>query len=316
MKIYSFIDEFHCLHPCVFTIGIFDGVHMGHQKIIKNLISESEKKYCSVLLTFVPHPKEILNPYKKFYYLNTLYERIKNIQKLGLNHLIIHPFTEKFSKLSIKDFFKKIFHSNIYIKKIIIGYDFHIGKNKYSSLNTLRYLSKIYGIKILQILPYQLDNQIISSTKIRNSLILGDLNWANKALGYYYTLSGNIIKGRGIGKFINFPTSNIKINTNKLIPKKGVYAVKIRYNNTIYNGMLNIGINPTINHNKKIKIETNIFNFHKNIYGEKIDIFIIKMIREEKKFRSIKELKNQIIKDEIYIKNFFIVKKLNNNNFK
>ncbi|WP_185852103.1 bifunctional riboflavin kinase/FAD synthetase [Blattabacterium cuenoti] len=306
MKIYSLIDEFSSLYPCVFTLGVFDGVHIGHQKIIKNLIFRSKKKYCPVLLTFHPHPKEILNSNKNFLYLNTLSERIYNLKKTGIEHLIIHPFTINFSKLRTKDFLKKILHPKYRIQKIITGYDSHIGRNRDNSYEELKKLSYNYGIKVYQVSPLKLSERIVSSTHIRESLLLGDIQWANQALGYLYTLSGYVIPGKGIGRMINFPTANLKVESKKLIPKKGVYAVKIYYLNNMYLGMLNIGNNPTIeSKNKEIKIEVHIFDFFENIYGKKIDILMIHIIREEKKFNSIQELKEQICIDKINIKKFF-----------
>ncbi|WP_185877330.1 bifunctional riboflavin kinase/FAD synthetase [Blattabacterium cuenoti] len=309
MKIYSFIDEFYSTYPCIFTIGIFDGVHIGHKKLIQHLIFKSNKKYSSVLLTFNPHPKEILNPNKNFFYLNTLSERINNIKKIGLEHLIIHPFTRKFSNLTITDFFKKISNSRFCFKKILLGYDFNIGKNNNNSFKILKELSNNIGLKLYKLNPYKIDNEIISSTKIRESITLGNLEWANKALGYYYTLFGYVTIGKKIGRTLNFPTANLIINKKKLIPKNGVYAVKVIYENSIYKGMMNIGTNPTVDiNNHKIKIEVNIFNFNKNIYNKKIKILIIKMIRKELKFLSINELKKQIIKDKSLIKHLFIKK--------
>ncbi|WP_185868987.1 bifunctional riboflavin kinase/FAD synthetase [Blattabacterium cuenoti] len=312
MKIYSLIDEFSSLSPCILTLGIFDGVHMGHQKIIQNLIFRSEKKYCSVLLTFYPHPKEILDPDRKFFYLNTLSERIYNLKKTGIKNLIVHPFTKNFSKLNTKNFFQKILHSKFRMKRIITGYDFRIGKNRKGSHEELKKFSRIYGFQIDRVSPYKVKNRIVSSTKIREYLLLGKIKWANQALGYFYTLSGNVIKGKGIGKTISFPTANIQVDSKKLIPKNGVYAVKINYLDKIYRGMLNIGINPTIDQkNQKINIEVHIFNFFENIYGKRIDVLIIDMIREEKKFSTLQELKTQIGEDEINIKKFFSCEKKN-----
>ncbi len=306
------IDEFSSFDPCVFTLGVFDGVHIGHQEIIRNLISRSRKKYCSVLLTFHPHPKEILNSDKKFFYLNTLSERIYNLQKTGIEHLIIHPFTINFSKLRTEDFLKKILHPKYKIRKIITGYDSHIGKNRDSSYEKLKKLSHNYGIKVYKVSPYKFQKKIVSSTHIRKSLLLGNIQWANQALGYFYTLSGNVIEGKGIGRMINFPTANLQVDSKKLIPKKGVYAVKINYLNNMYLGILNIGINPTLEKkNRKIKIEVHIFDFFENIYGKKIDILIIRIIREEKKFDSIQELKKQICIDKINVQKFFSREKKN-----
>ncbi|WP_185867101.1 bifunctional riboflavin kinase/FAD synthetase [Blattabacterium cuenoti] len=316
MKIYSLIDEFYSFFPCVLTLGIFDGVHVGHKKIIENLIfrshNQNQKKYCSVLLTFHPHPKEILNSDKKFLYLNTLPERIYKLKKTGIEHLIVHPFTTTFSKLRTKDFLKKILHPKFKIKKIITGYDSHIGRNRDNSYEELKKLSHIYGVKVYQVRPYKLRKKIVSSTKIRESISLGNIQWANQALGYFYTLSGYVIEGKGIGRMINFPTANLQVDSKKMIPKKGVYAVKINYLNNIYLGMLNIGINPTIDQeNKKIKIEVHIFDFFDNIYGKKIDILIIHIIREEKKFNSIQELRKQICIDKINVQKFFSCEKKN-----
>lgn len=312
MKIYSLINEFSSSYPCVLTLGIFDGVHIGHQKIIQNLIFRSRKKYCSVLLTFHPHPKEILNYDKNFFYLNTLSERIYNLKRTGIEHLIIHPFTTNFSKLKTEDFLKKILHPKYQIKQIITGYDSHIGRNRDSSYEELKKISHIYGVKVYRVAPYKFKKKIVSSTHIRESLLLGNIQWANQALGYFYTLSGNVIQGKGIGRMINFPTANLQVDSKKLIPKKGVYAVKINYLNNMYLGMLNIGINPTIEKkNKKIKIEVHIFDFFENIYGKKIDILMIRIIREEKKFDSIQELKKQISIDKINVQKFFYREKKN-----
>lgn len=318
MKVYySFIDKFSTTFsfPCIFSLGIFDGVHTGHMKIIKNMISiksKSKKKYKTVLITFYPHPKEVISPKKRFFYLNTLSERIENLKKTKIENLVIYKFNKSFSKLGTEDFIRKILYY-IYIKKMIVGYDFHMGKNRNGSYQDMKKLSNDYGFELHKInYPFKIEGKIVSSTNIRNSLIKGDLRWANKALGYYYKISGYVIKGKGLGrKLIKFPTANLKISCNKLIPRIGVYAVKVIYNNEIFNGMLNIGINPTINSisfnnlNKKIKIEVHIFNFFYNIYGIKIDLSIIKFIREEIKFSNIEKLRNQIKQDKIVIENFF-----------
>ncbi|WP_113738097.1 bifunctional riboflavin kinase/FAD synthetase [Blattabacterium clevelandi] len=306
MKIYSFIDEFSSFLPCVFTLGFFDGVHIGHKKIIQNLIFRAKGKYCTVLLTFTPHPKEVLIPKKNILYLNTLPERINHLKKTGIEHLIIHPFTKNFSKLSTQDFFQNILFSKIKIKKIITGYDSHLGKNRDGTFHQLKKFSKSYGFKIYKVNPYKYKKKIISSTNIRKSLLIGNIEWANNALGYLYSLSGYVIKGKGIGKTLDFPTANIQLNENKLIPKKGVYAVKVNIFNPFYQGMMNIGICPTVNKkNKKIKIEVHIFDFDQEIYGKKIDIFIVKRIREEKKFNTLYDLKRQIKKDKMKIEYFF-----------
>ncbi|WP_185871045.1 bifunctional riboflavin kinase/FAD synthetase [Blattabacterium cuenoti] len=312
MKIYSSIDDFSSFSPCVFTLGVFDGVHIGHREIIKNLLFRSEHKYCPILLTFNPHPRKILTPKKNFLYLNSLNERINKLKEIGIKHLIIQPFTLSFSRLSITDFFN-ILHSKFKIKKIINGHDAHFGRNRDGSYEELKKLSHVYGFQIYRVSLCKLRKKIISSTNIRKSLLLGNIRWANEALGYFYTISGYVIKGKGIGKsIIRVPTANIKVNSKKLIPKKGVYAVKINYLNNLYEGMLNIGFNPTIDKkNKEIKIEVHIFDFFKNIYGNKIDIFIIDIIRNEKEFSSIQELREQIQKDKINIKKFFSCEKKN-----
>ncbi|WP_185859850.1 bifunctional riboflavin kinase/FAD synthetase [Blattabacterium cuenoti] len=308
MKIYSFIDEFSSFSPCVFTLGFFDGVHIGHQKVIQNLVLRAKKKgeYCSVLLTFNPHPKEVLNPGTKILYLNTLSERIYHLRKTGIEHLIIHPFTRNFSKLSTKDFLQKILFSKLKIKQIITGYDSHLGRDRDGSSHQLKKFSQIYGFKLYQVSPRKLKKKIISSTYIRKSLLKGNIEWANQALGYLYTISGYVIKGRGIGKTLNFPTANIQVDKKKLIPKKGVYAVRINYLNQIYQGMMNIGICPTIHlFNNEIKIEVHIFDFHQNIYGRKIDVLIVQIFRDEMRFQTLHDLKRQICQDQMKIKDFF-----------
>ncbi|WP_185882379.1 bifunctional riboflavin kinase/FAD synthetase [Blattabacterium cuenoti] len=305
MKIYSCIEDFYSFSPCVFSLGFFDGVHLGHKKLINYLLKQTKKeKYTSVLLTFNPHPKEVLNPKQKIFYLNTLSEKICHLKQTGIEHLIIHPFTTKFSQMNIQNFLKNKLLSSIKIEIFIIGYDFHVGKNRIHAYNNLQYCSKLYGFTLKQINPYKIQNTIICSTNIRQSILNGDIKWSNQALGYSYSLSGYVIKGNGIGrKILTYPTANIQITNNKILPKKGVYAVNVLFLETIYQGIMNIGTSPTINiNNKKIKIEVHIFNFCKILYGKIINLFIIEMIREEKKFNSIQELKTQIKLDQITAK--------------
>ncbi|WP_185872719.1 bifunctional riboflavin kinase/FAD synthetase [Blattabacterium cuenoti] len=311
MKIYSCIEDFYSFSPCVFSLGFFDGVHLGHKKLINYLLKKTkQQKYTSVLLTFNPHPKEILNPKQKVFYLNTLSEKISYLKKTGIEHLIIHPFTKTFAQTNMQDFFKKKLLSSIRISIFIIGYDFHLGKNRINAYNNLKYCSKLYGFQLKQINPYKIKNKIICSTNIRQSILKGDIMWSNTALGYSYSLSGYVIKGNGIGrKILTYPTANIQINNKKILPKKGVYAVNVLILEKIYQGIMNIGTSPTINiNNKQIKIEVHIFNFCTILYGKKINIFIIQMIREEKKFNSIQELQTQIKFDQIKAK-FFLKKK-------
>jgi riboflavin kinase/FMN adenylyltransferase len=294
----------------VITIGTFDGVHIGHKKIINQLTSiATESNLTSLLLSFFPHPKMILQKDKEIKLINTIKEKEELLKNLKLDYLLIKDFTKEFSRLSALEFVRDILVNKLNTKHIIIGYDHHFGRNRTANIEQLIEFGELYDFKVTEILAQDIDNIAISSTKIRKALINGEIRLANKFLGYNFFFSGDVIHGNNIGKTISFPTANIKIDSPyKLIPKNGVYIVKTTIDNQITFGMMNIGYNPTFN-NKKKSIEIHFINFNKNIYYKKLTIEMILRIRNEIKFNTVEDLKKQLEQDKLYTLNY--IKSLN-----
>ncbi|GAA4800985.1 bifunctional riboflavin kinase/FAD synthetase [Litoribaculum gwangyangense] len=293
------IETYKSSEPTVVTIGTFDGVHIGHQKIIKRLINSGKLNGLkSVILTFFPHPRMVLQKDSNIKLINTIDERYAILDALGLDNLLIKKFTKEFSRLSAEDFVKYILVEKLNAKKVIIGYDHRFGRNRNADINDLKLFGETYGFDVEEISAQDIDEVAVSSTKIRKALNEGDIEKANSFLGYHFMLSGTVVKGRGLGKQLQYPTANILIEeAYKLIPKQGVYIVKSNINNTVFYGMMNIGINPTVDGNKQ-SIEVHFFDFDKDIYGTKIQIDILQRIRDEEKFESIEGLKTQLANDK------------------
>jgi riboflavin kinase/FMN adenylyltransferase len=264
----------------VVTIGTFDGVHLGHKKVIAKIISNAEELNCeSTVLTFFPHPRVVLQNGESLKLLNTIEEKKLLLESFGIANLIIHPFDKEFSQLSAEDFVKKILVEQIQIQKIIIGYDHRFGTNRSADINDLIVFGKKYGFEVEQIEAQEIDEIAISSTKIRTSLEDGAITLANEYLGYNYFFSGIVVKGNQIGRTIDFPTANIQIDeAYKLIPKNGVYFVKSKINNKPVFGMMNIGTRPTVE-GKNQTIEVHFFDFEHELYDKKITIEMIDFIR-------------------------------------
>lgn len=281
------------------TIGTFDGVHIGHQKILKSLTTIAKNNGLeSVVLTFFPHPRMVLQKDSKIKLLNTIEERTEILKKNGIDHIIIQEFTRDYSRLTAFEFVKDILVDKLKIKTVIVGYDHHFGRNRSANINDLIEFGNEFNFNVIEIPAQDINDVSVSSTKIRKALIKGDVTTANKYLGYNFILSGKVVKGNSLGKTINFPTANIEIEENyKLIPKKGVYIVNSYLDDKLVFGMMNIGKKPTVNGKKKT-IEVNFFDFDADLYGEKIQINILKRIRNEEKFDSIKDLQNQLKKDK------------------
>lgn len=298
MKIVHSIFDFEPTQQTIVTIGTFDGVHIGHQKIISELIDQakvSNKK--SVVLTFFPHPRMVLQKETSIKLINTINERAKYLEKLGLDYLIIHPFSKEFSRLTALDFVHTILVNQLNTFKLIIGYDHHFGKNREGNITQLTEYSHLYNFTVEEISVQDIDQVSISSTKIRKALNIGHLKTANNYLGYHFSLTGTVVHGKKIGTKIGFPTANIEILEDyKLIPKTGVYIVKsILQNSTVF-GIMNIGSRPTIN-GKEQSIETHFFDFEANLYNQKITIELLYFLRDEQKFHSLNELVIQLQKD-------------------
>ena len=301
MKIYKSIDEYNESKSSVVTIGTFDGVHKGRQKILNKVLNASKQSnLSSVVITFFPHPRIILNKYNDIKMIDSLDEKINHLEKIGIDHLIIHPFDKKFSLLSADQFIKEYLLKKLKLKHIIIGYDHRFGKGREASVTDLKKYSSEFNFVLDEIDAQEIEKIAISSTKIRNSINEGDLKTTKIYLGRFFSLTGKVVKGDGLGKQIDYPTANISIKEDyKIIPKDGVYYIKTTIDNNLYNGMMNIGHRPTIGTKEK-SIEVNLFNFNRDIYDRIISIDIVEKIRDEKKFASIEALKTQLAKDQEY----------------
>ena len=301
MKIYHNISEFTPLDFAVATTGTFDGVHIGHRTILQKL-TDTAKKYNgeSVLFTFNPHPRMVLQPDLDLALINSLEEKAELLEECGIDHLIIHPFTKEFSRITSMEFVRNILVKNIGIKKLVIGYDHHFGRNREGSFEHLKEFGPVYGFDVEEIPAKDIDEVKVSSTKIRQALLDGEIETANAYLTRPYRLTGYVVRGDQVGRKLGFRTANITLdNAHKLIPKDGVYAVTLRFSlkGDVYKGMCNIGHRPTVGGTAKT-IEVHLFDFDKNIYGNKITLLFHHRIRNEVKFESVEQLKEQLQKDE------------------
>jgi riboflavin kinase/FMN adenylyltransferase len=301
MRIYHNIEEFSPVKNAIVTIGTFDGVHIGHRKIIagiKELAAESGGE--TVLLTFFPHPRMILHPEdESIKLINTINEKAGLLEQLGVDHLIITPFTRDFSNQEAEAYVLDILVNKIGTKKIVIGYDHRFGKDRTGGLDTLLHLAPAYGFEVVEIPEQDVNEVAVSSTRIRNALLKGDIELANKFLGYPFFVSGYVGRGDQIGRQIGYPTANIVIDERyKLIPADGIYAVKVNIGDDKYNGMGYIGTRPTLNGISR-NIEVNIFDFNRDIYGQQISMEFYNFVREDVKFTSLDNLKQQLAKDKV-----------------
>ncbi len=292
------ISKYDKKHSTAITIGTFDGVHIGHRKILERLINNAKDlNLKSTVLTFFPHPRMVLQKDTDIKLLNTIGEKIQILEKLGLDFLIIHPFTKEFSRLSATEFVRDILVNGLKTKKIIIGYDHRFGRNRNANINDLTAFGNTLDFEVEEIPAQEIDDVSVSSTKIRNALQSGDIRTANAYLGYDYMLTGIVKKGKGLGKQLSFPTANLFIEEEyKLIPKNGVYVIKSMLNGIPVHGMMNIGYNPTVSGTEK-SIEIHFFDFENDLYGQKIQVDILDRIRDEHKFNSLEELRKQLEKD-------------------
>lgn len=307
MKIHQGLANFPKLDYAVVTSGTFDGVHLGHQKILKKLIDTAKNEQGeTVLITFFPHPRMVLSK-NKIELLSTIDERGRLLKGLGINHLLIIPFTKEFAELSPDDFIQKVYVDTIQTKRLIIGYDHHFGKNREGNFNYLKKHQDQYNFEVEEIAREDIDDIGISSTKIRIALKDGNITLANTYLGKPYSLEGKVMHGDKIGRQIGFPTANIHIKEDyKLIPKDAIYAVEVFVRDTTYKGMLYIGNRPSITDKTSQKrIEVNIFNFNENIYEQEIRVELLKKIREDITFASVEELTKQLKDDERVTRAYF-----------
>ena len=299
LKIFHSINDFRSTKKTILTLGTFDGVHIGHKKILKKVIQgTANEKYESLVLTFFPHPRMVLQEDSGLQLLNTIDEKIDLLAEIGLENLVIHPFDETFSRLTAEDFVKTILVDRFHIQKIIIGYDHRFGRNRTADIDDLIAFGKKYNFEVEQISVQEINEISVSSTKIRNALLEGNMTLANDYLGYAYFLTGTVVKGRQLGRTINFPTANLNIKENyKLIPQNGVYIVESTINQKTVFGMMNIGFNPTVKGQNQ-SIEIHYFDFDADLYEQKIRVSILQRIRSEQKFESVDLLKAQLEKDK------------------
>ncbi len=281
------------------TVGTFDGVHRGHQKIIAKLVEAAKKNGSApTLLTFDPHPRKVVQPNTSVDLIQTLEERAKTLADLGLEYMVVHPFTKAFSQLGAAEYVKEFLVDLLNIDQIIIGHNHRFGKNRTANVEDLQYYGEIYGFEVMQISAEEIDSISISSTKIRAAIAEGDVVTAHTFLGHPFTLSGTVIAGEQRGRTIGFPTANIDVNhPDKIIPKNGVYAVRVHLQNKERLGMMNIGTNPTVNGEKR-SIEVHIFDWSTSIYDQPIQVSLIERIRDELKFDSLEALQKQLEKDK------------------
>lgn len=298
MRIYHGIQEFEKIKYPVVTSGTFDGVHVGHQKILRRVNQMARSKGGeTVLLTFWPHPKFVLNPGSPMKLLNTFQEKAAHLKTLGIDHLIRIPFTQKFSQMTSEEFVKTILVEKIGTRQLVIGYNHRFGKNREGSFRYLQENGSAYGFEVVEISRKDVDHIAVSSTKIREHILSHQIHLANTLLGRPYEFSGKVVRGQQIGRKIGFPTANIEISEKyKLLPSDGSYAVQAHVRGTKKHGMMNIGVKPTLG-NQPRSIEVNIFNFKNEIYGEELKVEVIKQIRPEMKFKNLKELTSQLLLD-------------------
>ena len=298
------ISEFNKSDATIVTIGTFDGVHVGHQTILKRLINNAKKEGLkSAVLTFFPHPRMVLQKDSDLKLLNTLEEKKQILESLGLDYLVVHKFTKEFSRLSATDFVRDVLVNRLKVKKIIIGYDHRFGRNRNANIKDLVAFGETFDFLVEEIPVQEINEVSVSSTKIRNAIIEGDMPTANNYLGYNYIITGLVIKGKGLGRKLGYPTANIEIAENyKLIPKNGVYAVKCQILGRFVHGMMNIGVNPTVaeegSNDPKKHIEVHFFNLDENLYGQQLTIEILARLRDEQKFESVDQLRDQLEKDK------------------
>lgn len=300
LKVYTDISLFPQLTFPVVTAGTFDGVHLGHQKIIGRLQQiASENSGETVLITFDPHPRIVLFPEDNdLKLLNTKEEKINLLEQHGIDHLVVIPFTKEFSRLSSIEFVRNILVNRIGTKRLVIGYNHHFGRNREGSFEHLSEFGPVYGFQVEEIPAEEIHEVEVSSTKIRNALLSGDVVTASQFLGALYSISGKVVMGKQLGRTLGYPTANIEVQDRfKLIPALGIYAVKVHFQGKAFGGMMSIGTNPTVA-GEKITLEVNIFDFNDDLYNKHITVSFIKKIRDEEKFPSLEILKAKMADDK------------------
>lgn len=304
MKIIRNLQEYSSQRPLALSIGMFDGVHRGHQSIIAKLNSAAKAKDLdTATFTFWPHPRKVFNPNDDLQLLNTIDEKKYLLEKNGIDTLILQEFDENFRNLTGEEFIRQILVEKLNVKHLIIGYDHTFGKNKSGDFNLLQRLAPELGYELEQVSAVDFEGQPISSTKIRNTLSAENILQANAMLGYHYSISGEVVHGKKIGRTIGYPTANIAIDPMKILPKKGAYIVDVFVQNKNYRGMLSIGTNPTVN-GQHLTVEVYILDFNDDIYGKEISVNFRDFLHGEIKFENLEKLIERLDEDKRLTENF------------
>lgn len=302
MAIFYNTDRLPLFENAVVTIGTFDGVHLGHKVILDHVVNHADETGGeSVLLTFEPHPRKLLYPNQPLKIITPLEQKLELLTGAGIKHIIVVPFTKAFADLSAESYIKDFLVKQINAKSIVIGYDHHFGNDRKGDIYLLKQFADSCNYTIDEIPEQLIDDAAVSSTKIRNSLQIGQVSDAGAMLGRPYSLIGSVVHGTQLGRTIGYPTANIKpFADEQLVPAEGVYAIKAKWNKQELNGMLNIGYRPTVTNEMRLKIEAHLFDFNENIYNQTLEIIFIDRLRDEEKFPSIDALKEQLAKDGEY----------------
>jgi riboflavin kinase / FMN adenylyltransferase len=310
MRIFKDFNALDEIRNPVLTIGTFDGVHLGHQKILERVNQEAAQiDGESVLFTFYPHPKMVLFPdSSNLKLIQTQNEKLEKLSRYGLDNVIVFPFTREFSRLTAVEFVRDYLVNRLKVKKLVIGYDHQFGKNREGTLEFLKSVSDVYDFEVIEIPAQEIDEVNVSSTKVRNALLSGDVSLAAQFLGEPFELNGTVGRGDQIGRKLGYPTANLIIESaEKIIPGNGVYVVKVRLSGGEWNGMMNIGFRPTIGTDEPIRsLEIHILDFNGDIYDQEISVQLLSRLRDEKKFNSLEDLSAQLKRDENTARDFFV----------
>ena len=300
MAVFYNTDNLPAFKNPVLTIGTFDGVHLGHKTILNEVVKHTAQVQGeSIVITFEPHPRKLLFPHQPLKLITPLEKKLKLITETGIEHIVVVSFTKAFSDLSARDYVENFLVKKFKPESIIIGYDHHFGHDRTGNIHLLKQLEKEFRYKVFEIPAQLIDEAAVSSTKIRNALLGGQMEEARHMLGRAYSVKGKVIEGKKLGRKIGYPTANIQpLDADQLIPANGIYAVCVKWKDQMFRGMLSIGYNPTVTEEKKIHIEVNIFDFDEAIYDETLEVFFIKWLRQEEKFDSLDELIIQLGRDK------------------
>ena len=300
MRIFNDLSTLPKAENTILTLGIFDGVHLGHRKIIEKLKKKAAILNCrNLVITFSPHPRNVISGKRDLMLLTTIKEKIKLLEEIGVENLLIINFTKEFSQLSSEKFFNDYIIEKIGIKEIVVGYDHHFGKGRSGDINTLRKMGMEFGFDVTSVEPFKIDNEAVNSTKIRKALAEGNIKIANSFLGREYSFGGIVVEGDKRGRELGFPTANIFVDDEKLLPMMGIYAVEFLFDDEKHKGLLSIGIRSTFYDSGKIVVEVYLYDFSRDIYNKKITVRIIDWVRGEEKFTSAEALVEQMQKDKI-----------------